>query len=73
MANKEDELDYKQLAILVDGMTMDTFANLHLIEDKNEREEIRRNLFAYCYLDTLAMVRIWEKLQAIAGIEGVED
>ena len=56
------ELDYKNLEIQDGGMAMDTFANLHKIEDPGRREEIRNSLIAYCRLDTLAMVRIWEKL-----------
>jgi hypothetical protein len=48
-------------------MAMDTFANLYLLKDPKQRDEIRNNLLAYCYLDTLAMVRIWEKLKVIAN------
>ena len=61
------ELDYKQLDIQDGGMAMDTFANLYLLKDPAQREEICRNLLAYCHLDTLAMVRIWKKLRIIAG------
>ncbi len=32
-----------------------------------DKEEIRKNLLAYCKMDTLAMVRILEKLEGIAG------
>ncbi len=59
----DKELDYKALDIQDGGMAMDTFANLHLLKDKNQREKIRADLLAYCKLDTLAMVRIWEKLR----------
>jgi len=44
---------------------MDTFASLHLLKDKTKRDEIRKDLLKYCHLDTLAMVRIWEKLNKI--------
>ena len=44
---------------------MDTFANLHLLEDESLIPQIREDLLAYCKLDTLAMMRIWEKLQQI--------
>ena len=47
-------------------MAMDTFANLYLLKDASQRDEIRNNLLAYCHLDTLAMVRIWGKLTEIA-------
>lgn len=59
------ELDYKKLGIQNGGMAMDTFANLHLLKDRVRRDEIRSDLLAYCHLDTLAMVRIFEKLQFI--------
>ncbi len=61
----DNELNYKKLEIQNGGMAMDTFANLHLLKDKNLREKIRADLLAYCYLDTLAMVKIWEKLKDI--------
>jgi len=41
---------------------MDTFAKLHLLKDKDEVNQIRKDLLAYCRLDTLAMVRIYQKL-----------
>ena len=44
---------------------MDTFASLHLLKDKTKLSEIKKDLLAYCHLDTLAMVRIWEKLNEI--------
>ena len=63
-----DELNYKKLGSVQNGGdAMDTFANLHLLKDKSKRDEIRRDLLAYCRLDTLAMVRILEKLYEIAN------
>lgn len=61
------ELDYKKLEIQDGGMAMDTFANLHKIEDSGRREQIRNSLTAYCRLDTLAMVRILDKLRELAS------
>lgn len=61
----DPELSYKALNIQDGGMAMDTFANLHLLEDINLLPQIREDLLAYCKLDTLAMVRIWEKLQQL--------
>lgn len=58
----DSELDYKQLNIQNGGMAMDTFAKLHLYQDRDEVEHIRQDLLAYCHLDTLAMVRIYQKL-----------
>ena len=66
MFPNDDELDYKKLGSVQNGGdAMDTFSNLHLLKDKSKREEIRKDLLAYCRLDTLAMVRIFEKLQEI--------
>ena len=62
----DDELDYKKLGSVQNGGdAMDTFANLHLLKDPSQREVIRKDLLAYCRLDTLAMVRIWEKLHQV--------
>ncbi len=60
----DDELDYQKLRTIQSGSdAMSTFAKLHLLKDKALSDDIRRDLSAYCRLDTLAMVRIWEKLQ----------
>jgi len=62
----DDELDYKKLGSIQNGGdAMDTFANLHLLKDKSKLDEIKKDLLAYCRLDTLAMVRIWEKLHEV--------
>jgi len=34
--------------------------------EPEEREKIRRSLLAYCKLDTLAMVKVWEELKRAA-------
>jgi hypothetical protein len=62
----DEELDYKKLEIQNGTMAMDTFANLHLLKEPAEREGIRTALLAYCRLDTLAMVRIWERLKELS-------
>ena len=31
-----------------------------------EQEQVRKNLLAYCRLDTLAMVKVWEELRRAA-------
>lgn len=64
----DDELDYKKLGSIQNGGdAMDTFANLYLLKDKSKLAEIKKDLLAYCRLDTLAMVRIWEKLHKMIG------
>jgi len=68
MFPNDDELDYKKLGSIQNGGdAMDTFANLHLLKDKSKLVEIKKDFLAYCRLDTLAMVRIWEKLHQIIG------
>jgi len=62
----DDELDYKKLGSIQNGGdAMDTFANLYLLKDKSKLDDIKKDLLAYCHLDTLAMFRIWEKLHKI--------
>lgn len=65
MFPNDAELDYKQLNIQNGGMAMDIFAKLYLIKDKSQVERIREDLLAYCRLDTLAMVKIHERLREI--------
>ena len=65
MFPNDKELDYKSLEIQDGGMAMETFANLHLLKDQTNRDEIRSALLAYCHLDTLAMVKIHKKLTQI--------
>ena len=36
------------------------------VTEPEEREKARRNLLAYCALDTLAMVKVWEELRRAA-------
>ena len=59
----DPELDYKALNIQHGGMAMDTFANLHKLKEQDKRDGIRRDLLAYCRLDTLAMVKINQALR----------
>lgn len=59
-------LDYKSLDIQNGGMAMDTFAALHRLKNKTQRQNIRQSLLDYCRLDTLAMVKIFQRLQDIA-------
>ena len=43
---------------------MRAFASLH-VKSLQEQEVVRKQLFAYCELDTLAMVKILGKLKEI--------
>lgn len=61
----DPELDYHNLPLVHNGEeAMNIFATL-AEKSREEQEEIRRGLLAYCKLDTLAMVKIWEKLREV--------
>ena len=62
----DDELNYKLGSIQNVGDVIDIFANLHILKDKSKIDEIRKDLLAYCHLDTLAMLRIFENLIKLA-------
>lgn len=57
----EDELNYQNLTIQNGSMAMSTYQTLHT-NPAEEIAQIRKDLLAYCKLDTLAMVRIWEEM-----------
>ncbi len=56
---------YKQLdGVQNGGEAMNAYAKLGIM-DPNEQERIRRALLEYCKLDTLAMVRVHQKLREV--------
>jgi hypothetical protein len=59
----DKDLDYKQLNLVHNGS--DAMALYPAMKNmtKEQREETRNALLAYCKLDTLAMVKIWQKLK----------
>jgi hypothetical protein len=59
------ELSYKELEIGDGNSAMAAFEGLLNITDNAERNTVRAALLEYCKLDTLAMVRILEKLENI--------
>ena len=60
------ELSYEGLAIADGGAAMDAYQKmLAAMDDQKKLSEIRKNLLAYCQLDTLAMVRILEALEKL--------
>ena len=62
----DPKLNYAALEGIHNGSeAMAAFADLPN-RPYEEREAIRRQLLAYCKLDTLAMVKIWEKLRELA-------
>ncbi len=64
------ELSYENLAIADGEMAMLAYAGLSKMDEGEEKENIRRALLEYCRLDTLAMVKIWEKLVSMTQPKG---
>ena len=64
----DPELDYKSLDERVQhgGHAMDKYPTMHMLPP-DEKEALRKALLAYCRLDTLAMVKILEKLYELAN------
>jgi hypothetical protein len=59
----EMEKAYKELDLVHNGgEAMQAFANLSKMKDKEQIQAYRKALLEYCYLDTLAMVKIIDKL-----------
>jgi hypothetical protein len=59
------ELSYDGLNISDGGMAMEAYVAMCSTRDKSEIERIRQGLLEYCQLDTLAMVKILERLNAL--------
>ncbi|MBW6481669.1 MAG: DUF2779 domain-containing protein [Vicingaceae bacterium] len=59
------ELTYQNLTIQDGGTASNTFANMLQGNFKGDIEQTKKDLLAYCALDTLAMVKILEKLKEI--------
>ena len=67
------ELSYKGLEVSNGEMAASTWLQLHQENDEGRIVELQRQLLEYCHLDTLAMVRILEKMQSISAAECIED
>ena len=64
----DPELDYYGLEDIHNGTeAMSKYPKMKDMEP-GEREKIRRSLLAYCRLDTLAMVKVWEELKKAAEL-----
>lgn len=61
------ELSYDNLDISDGAMASDAWVQMIQTTDPEEAEEIKKQLLAYCSLDTLAMVRILEKMREMVG------
>jgi hypothetical protein len=64
------DLSYDNLAIADGEMAMLVFSGLAKLNDSAEKEKRLQALLEYCRLDTLAMVRIWEKLVTFTHPKG---
>jgi hypothetical protein len=60
------DLSYKGLKVADGGMAMLAYHEMCAAEDPERVAEIRRELLAYCELDTWAMVRILGELRKAA-------
>ncbi len=58
------ELSYSDLNIQEGGTASFMYGQMAGLEP-NEREQLREDLLAYCHLDTLAMVKIWERVEGV--------
>ncbi len=59
------EMNYKEMEISDGGMASNAWLTMWELENLEEKERIRKALLQYCKLDTLAMVRIIEKLRGL--------
>lgn len=59
------ELSYKDLEIQNGGMAMNTFGNMMEGSFEGDEATTRRALIEYCKMDTLAMVRILQRLEEL--------
>ena len=66
ICSDDPELDYHELEGVHNGTeAMTIFPQIQYMMPE-EQEQVRRNLLAYCRLDTLAMVKVWEELRRAA-------
>lgn len=61
------ELSYKGLAVSNGEMAANSWLRMHHEGDNGQNAELRQQLLEYCHLDTLAMVRILEKMQEMTS------
>ena len=64
LPNLLPELNYDDLEVSSGTDAMVAFAKMLDTDDQKEVGQIRKEMLDYCRLDTLAMVRIFEKMRA---------
>ena len=62
-------LSYQGLDIHAGDMASLIYAGLDQVDDADERNRNRESLLAYCKLDTLAMVMIWQELHRVISMQ----
>jgi len=67
MFPEDEKASYKDLDIQDGEMAMASYARLDRTDNIEEKKRIKGALLAYCELDTLAMVKIWQKLVETAS------
>ncbi len=63
------DLSYNNLSISNGGMAMNAYEELQYIQNTRKTKRIIRHLLAYCKMDTLGMVRIFEVLEGDRQVE----
>ena len=64
----DPDLDYHELeGVHNGGEAMSVFPEIQYMAP-DDQQRARRNLLAYCRLDTLAMVKVWEELRRVSKI-----
>jgi len=56
------ELSYQNLQIQEGGTASFLYGQMTAL-DEEARAQLRNDLLAYCHLDTLAMVKIWQRVE----------
>jgi hypothetical protein len=64
------DLSYKDLNVQNGGAAQAAWEQLLAEEDKSKRLELAQGLKAYCHMDTLAMVRLYQYLAERVSVQG---
>ncbi len=59
------ELTYDSMSVANGTDAMEAFSKIIELEDISEKTQLKKDMLAYCKLDTLAMVKIFEKINEI--------
>jgi hypothetical protein len=59
-------MTYQGMEISDGGMAMEEYFCMCEVREQDEIEKIRKALLEYCRMDTLGMVRLYEKLKELA-------